>query len=436
MSTSSDIVLTKTVVDQATKTGARYHIRDAKLVGFGLRVEASGTKTYVVWYRADGGGRNAPRRFMIIGRHGPMTVDEARLKAKKILGAVANGEDPAGDLSAKRKEMDITALVDLYEREGCFIQRGKRIGEPMKPLTKKYTVSRLRHHVVPLLGSKRITVVGHTDIEKFVRDVAAGKTRSDKKIAPRTRVKVRGGDGAARKVVRDLSAVFSFAIHQGLLESNPVMRARVRKTDNERTWFLTPAELKRLGAAFDQLERDGANTMAIIICKLWALTGCRRNEIAGLKWSELDMENGVFRFEDSKTGKSVRPLPWSARLLLAKVNRSEDSVYVFPAEEGDGFYQGTSKVWPLVKNVSGLHDITPHTLRHTIGSLAVSHGENLVMTGSLLGHANVRSTAIYAHVQLDPMRKASERVARRVAAALGGGSVTVAAPAFVAANDR
>jgi integrase len=246
---------------------------------------------------------------------------------------------------------------------------------------------------------------------------------------------VRGGEGAARKVVRDLSAVYSFAIHQGLVASNPVMTARVRKTDNQRTRFLTPAELKRLGAAFDKLAAEGVNPMAITICKLWALTGCRRNEIAGLKWTEVDTENGVFRFEDGKTGKSVRPLPWSARLLLEKVERDPDSVYVFPAEEGDGFYQGTSKVWPLIKNASGLHDITPHTLRHTIGSLAVSHGENLVMTGSLLGHANARSTAIYAHVQLEPMRRASERVAQRVATAIGGSIAPQAAPAIAAAND-
>jgi integrase len=366
-----------------------------------------------------------------------MTVEQARTKAMRLLGAVANGEDPAGKLASKRKEMNITGLVDLYEAEGCYIQRGKRIGEPMKPLTKKYTMGRLRHHVIPLLGRKRITEVSPPDIEKFCRDVSGGKTRSDAKTAPRTRIIVKGGEGAARKVVRDLSAVFSFAIHQGLLESNPVARAKVRKTDNARDRFLTLVELKRLGAAFDKIEREGANPKAIAICKLWALTGCRRNEIAGLLWSEVDLAEGVFRFADTKTGKSIRPLPWGARMLLRSIGRTEGSDYVFPAESGDGFYAGTKKVWPEVKKAAKLDDITPHTLRHTIGSLAVSHGENLPMTGSLLGHVNPRSTAIYAHVQLEPMRQASERVSRRVASALGGpvGSIDVSVSRH-AANDR
>ena len=93
--------LTKRVVDAATSRAERFHVWDSELSGFGLRVEASGTKTFIVRYRADGGGRNAPRRFMTVGRYGTLTPDEARSKARQILGAVATGHDPAGDRSAK-----------------------------------------------------------------------------------------------------------------------------------------------------------------------------------------------------------------------------------------------------------------------------------------------------------------------------------------------
>src|SRR3546814_8383591 len=92
------------------------------------------------------------------------------------------GADPAAELKAKRKEMRIAELVDLYEKEGCYIQRGKRQGEAMKPLTKQYTLARLRHHVVPLLGSRRVSEVNAGDIERFFRDVEAGKTARDDKI--------------------------------------------------------------------------------------------------------------------------------------------------------------------------------------------------------------------------------------------------------------
>jgi integrase len=69
-----------------------------------------------------------------------------------------------------------------------------------------------------------------------------------------------------------------------------------------------------------------------------------------------------------------------------------------------------------------LPGITPHTLRHTLGSAAVSGGETLAMTGAILGHANHRSTSLYAHMQHDPARLAADRAVGPIAVALGGHS--------------
>ena len=199
MDGSSSVLLTKTEVDKAELRPERYHLWDVRLAGFGLRIEKSGTKTFVVRYRADGGGRSAPRRFVTVGRFGPLTVDEARRQARLLLGSAAMGDDPAGERQQKRKEMTTTRLVDRYESEGCFVQRGNSRGEPMKHRTRAYTLGRLEHHVVPLLGHKRVTEVGAGEIERFVRDVGAGKTAKDEKIAPRKRIIVRGGKARLEK---------------------------------------------------------------------------------------------------------------------------------------------------------------------------------------------------------------------------------------------
>lgn len=209
-----------------------------------------------------------------------------------------------------------------------------------------------------------------------------------------------GGDGAARKAVRDLSAVFSFAVR--------------------RERFLTLDEVSRLGAAFDAFEAAGTNKKAVTIVRLWALTGCRRDEIAGLRWSELDLERGMLVLADTKTGKSIRPLGAAAIALLEAIARDPESDFVFPAERGNGHYQGAKQLWPKVILKACLPGVTPHTLRHTMGSTAVSFGEALALTGAILGHANPRSTAIYAHVQYDPSRRAADRVTKRIADALAG----------------
>jgi integrase len=425
MAKRNQVRLTKRVVDASEPRDIRYIVWDNELNGFGLRVETSGSKTFVVRYRGDGGGRNAPQRFVTIGRFGNLTVDEARKQAKVVLGGVAVGEDPADERRVKRTEMKIAGLIDLYEEEGCFIQRGKRQGAPMKALTKKYTVSRLRHHVLPLLGHKRVNDVGVSDIERFFRDVAAGKSASDSKIGVRKRIIVRGGDGAARKVFRDLSAVFSFACRRGIATDNPCEKAVVQKTDNQRTRFLTLDEVRALGAACDALQADGVNAKALNITRLWALTGCRRHEIAELKWHEIDFERGLLILDDTKTGKSVRPLADAAVRLLKRIDRQEDSDFVFPADRGEGHFQGTKTIWPKIVKKAGLVGVTPHTLRHTMGATATSSGEALALTGAILGHANMRSTMIYAHVQHDPSRRAANRVGKTIAAALAG----AAAPA-------
>lgn len=398
--------------------------------GFGLRIEPSGIKTFLAKYRAEGGGRRAPERRVTIGRYGALTPEEARRQARRILGGAAIGADPAAELKAKRKAMRISELVDLYEKEGCYIQRGKRQGVPMKPRTKQYTLARLRHHVVPLLGNRRLSEVNAGDIERFFRDVEAGKTARDDKIGPRRRIVVRGGEGAARKVFRDLSAVFSFARRSEIVTRNPCETAAVKKTDNQKERFLTLEEIKRFGEALRELEKDGINRKALDIMRLWMLTGCRREEIASLKWQEVDFEHGCLRFGDTKTGKAVRPIGAAAIAVLKTIERIDNSEFVFPAGEGDGYFRGYKTPWKKVIEKARLPGVTPHTLRHTMGSTAISSGEAMAFTGAILGHANPRSTAIYAHVQHSPARRAADRVAERIAVALAGMSdLEVDAPA-------
>jgi hypothetical protein len=259
MAPKNSVFLTKETVDARKPCGKRYIVWDSELPGFGLRIGTTGEKTFVIKYRTQGGGRAAEQRWLVIGRYGAITPFEARKLAKVRLGSIAAGADPAADLQAKRREMTMAALIDLYEEEGCVIQRGKRQGVPMTPRTKAYTISRLRHHVIPLLGKRKAPEINAGDVERFVADVTAGKTAKDEKIGPRRRIIVRGGSGAARKVFQDLSAVFSFARRREIVARNPCETAAVRRTDKHKERYLTFEEITRLGAALDELETEGAN---------------------------------------------------------------------------------------------------------------------------------------------------------------------------------
>lgn len=411
--------LTKRNSDAVTPTCRPCYYFDTELPGFFLRVMPSGVKAWGFEYRA-GSGRSAPKRRTTIASFGKLTAEQARSEAKRLSAQVTSGYDPAGRKSEQARELTVAQLVDLYELEGCVVQRGSRQGQPMKERTKKLTLARLRNHVVPLLGRRKLSDLTPGDVEKFVSDVSRGKTSRDERVGMRARIIVRGGEGAARKVVRDLSAVLSFATRRGLLSINPCATAAVRKIDNKRQRYLNIEEITNLGTALEKLATEGVNPKALDIVRLWALTGCRRDEIAALKWSEVDLDNGLLVLDDSKTGKSVRPLATAAVAVLSKIERHEHSRFVFPAERGAGHYQGTKKVWPRIVARANLSGVTPHTLRHTVGSTAVSSGEALPLTGAILGHSNARSTSIYAHVQHDPSKRVADRVAQTIAAALRG----------------
>jgi len=176
------------------------------------------------------------------------------------------GGDPAGDVQGKRREKTMKELLDCYEDHGCFIQRGIHKGRPMKPMTKQFTMARLRHHVEPLLGHRRASEITSGDVERFVANVAAGKTAKDEKIGPRRRLIVRGGEGAARKGRTRSVGGIQLAGRHGFVTRNPVEKASIRKTNNR---FPTLEEVSRLGEAFDR-SRPGANTKAVAIATVGA----------------------------------------------------------------------------------------------------------------------------------------------------------------------
>ncbi len=414
MITSSAKRLSKRIVDAAAPQSKRYEIWDSEIPGFGLRISPSGSKTYFLRYRPNGGGRSAPKRFISIGKHGVLTPEQARSRARKIIGAVLNGDDPAMDLSAKRKEITLAALIDLYECEGAG---------HLKERTRQYVLARLRNHAVQLLGRRKISEITVKEIERMIQDVTAGKTARTINAGSRRQSIFRGGPGAAAKVSRDLSAVFTFAIREGLLTVNPCRAARKPK-DGKRDRYLKMDEIMRLGTALETVEREGANKMATDIIRLLLFTGCRRDEIAGLKWCEIDFEHSYLKLEETKTGKSIRPLGAPALALLSKQCRYSGTDYVFPSlnglKPGNGFYQGTKRVWKRVRELAGFEGVVLHTLRHTVGSAAVSAGESLAITGALLGHVNSRSTDVYAHIADDPAKRAADRVYTTISNALSG----------------
>lgn len=404
--------ITKSTVDKAKAQAKDYFLWDSELKGFGVKIANGGRKSYVCKFRV-GTGRSAPTRRMTIGAHGsPWTVDQARAEARRILGHVANGADPALEKQEAKKKINVAELCDLYLEHGTGTK---------KPSTIATDRGRIERHIKPLLGKKKVPEVTRADIKKFLRDVATGKTARDEKTKLRGRAIVKGGKGAATRTVGLLGGIFSFAFDGGLINENPV-RGVKRFPDKKGHRYLSHAELVALGQALDSAAMEGGNPFAIAILKLLIFTGARRGEIESLKWSEIDFEAGYLRLSESKTGQKAIPLNAGALAILDGVERIEGSNYVFPAHRGASHYVGTPKVWRSVRDLAGLGDVRIHDLRHSFASIAVSGGASLPIIGALLGHSDSATTQRYAHLHDDPLKAAAESVGGRIAASLSGGT--------------
>lgn len=433
--------LTKRSIDQVEPQAKRLVVWDTELAGFGLRVEPSGAKAYIVRYRAGGGGRNAPQRYMTLGRPEALTPDDARRRARETLGAVMVGEDPADKLAAARKEMTVADLCDLYLADALHMPT--RRGTLMKPHTLRCGRGLVAAHIKPLLGPKRLSSVEAQDVERFLVEVATGKTRAPEGAeGKRGGRPARGGKGAASHAVGWLSAMFGHARRLGLVKVNPclgVSKFASRKVER----FLSTDELDRLGAAMREAETIGIawepdpakkskhapkaenrfvklDAGAVAAIRLLLLTGARCGEILGLKWEWVDLERGILFLPDSKTGKKAIILNGPAMAVLEGLPRV--GPFVIPGADPETPRVDLKKPWATLCRRADLVGVRIHDLRHTHASFGVSAGFGLPIVGKLLGHTQPQTTARYAHLDIDPVRRASDAIGKTLSDALAGRS--------------
>src|SRR5262245_971544 len=210
---------------------------DTMVTGFGVRRQRSEAFTYFVFYRtADG-----RQRWQTIGRHGaPWTPDTARAEARRLLGVVASGADPAASKHDSRKALTVATLCDRYltdAENGAILTR---FGASKRPSTLSKDRGRVARHIVPLIGPLKVASVTDDDIKQLRDAIAGGET------AKYGFARVKGGKSTATRVLRLLGAIFGYAMENKLRPDNPV-RGVPKFADRVRTRSMTDAEYRALG---------------------------------------------------------------------------------------------------------------------------------------------------------------------------------------------
>jgi integrase len=384
--------LTKRAVEAfGPPTEAQIVYWDSEIRGFGVRVLKSGLKTFVLQYR----NAEGIKRRINIGRYGIMTVERARDQARIKLGAVAGGEDPADQARRARKGITVAEVCDWYlaeARAGNILGRKNR---PIKASSLDMDESRIKTHIKPLLGRRVVSHLTIADVEQMQADVKSGKTA--RPHGGGRGGKATGGPGVAGRCVGTLQAIIGHAKHKGLLTEHPTRGAR-KLNGNKKKRRLSVAEIEALGTAIAYAERNGENPVALDVVRLLLLTGYRRQEAQAMHREWVYSDGGYVTFPDTKSDAQIRAIGPAAIRVIETQPIIVGNPHVFPSATADGPFTAVAACLTRICRLAGIGGVTPHTLRHTFGSVAGDLGFSELTIRAMLGHASQNVTQDYIHV--------------------------------------
>ena len=347
---------------------------DVKLSGFGLQVTAAGHKSYVVQYRS--GGRS--KRMKVDGR---LSLEQARKRARVLLGQVAHGGDP---LTERRRKEDIqrNSLRVICEQ---FLAREGRTMRSADAWRRA-----LERAVFPMLGSRPISELKRSDIARLLDHIEDER-----------------GPAASDTCLSILRRIMNWHAARSDDFRSPIVRGMSRQGSNARSRILNDEEIR---AVWQAAGNTGGPFGAFV--RLLLLTAARRNECAKMEWSEVS--DGVWTLPSVRNKVKVdlaRPLSGAAQAVLAELPRFHNSPFVFSYTGRTalrGFAQGKMR-FDAQCGVTGwqLHD-----LRRTARSLMSRAGVPSEHAERCLGHVIPGVEGIYnRHAYRQEMLHAYERLA-------------------------
>jgi integrase len=298
--------------------------------------------------------------------------------------------------------------------------------QSLRPSTRQAYETHLVQHVLPELGHLRLLDLRSHHIEEMYRQITDANPRRERPIGPTT----------MRRIHATLNSALNTAVRRGLIRRNPATTVDLPHPSpvTPRAW--TSEEV----AAFLTATRD--DHLAVLY-RLLVLTGLRRGEAVGLRWSDLDLTTGkltVNRQVVSVDGELIIGPPKSdagrrtvaldqgtVELLRLRHRRDRiahwsstdedfDNTPVFRRSDGKGVHPAyVSRHFTTLVTRHGLPPIRLHDLRHTSASIGLAGGETLLEVSRRLGHSSITVTAdIYSHVSAATAAESAERLANLI----------------------
>lgn len=350
----------------AAKGKRDYHY-DTKERSLVLAVTDKGSKSFYLYKRIDG----RPER-VLLGRFPDISVENARTLAAKAKGKIAHGANPQNENRAIRTEIKFGELFSEYMERYSKIHKRSWI----------YDEREINKHLSHWFN-KRISTIKRNEIEKLHH-----------------RMGNENGIYAANRILERIKVIFNKAIEWGWQGENPANGIK-KYREKSRDRFLHPDEMPRFFEALALEENEGARDFFM----LSLLTGARKSNTLAMRWEEINFDRAIWRIEETKNSEpqTVTLSPQAVEILKDRKLKSI-SEWVFPGKGKAGHLADPKKAWQRVLQRADIQDLRIHDLRRTLGSWQAAAGANSYIIGKSLGHKSQQSTAVYARLNLDPVR--------------------------------
>lgn len=348
---------------------------------------------------------------------------------------------PDINMTAKQIEKEVQRQAVLFEEQcnnGTVYTDGRmKLAEfvpiyletaksKLSPIVFEKYVRMLNICIVPMLGHLKLKDIKSIHIQRFVNALEERDTHLDGKPGKLSASTI-------RRYYTVVQSVLHSALKMGLIGINPADSDRITlpKIEEETTEIFTDEELSNL---LQCLEYEPLQFKLLIHLAL--NTGCRRGELVGLKWSDINYKTGILTVSRSnykltgdtkinskstKTGKSRKIMLPPYCITMLKQHRTEQvktqsmlgdrwegDNWIFTQADGKPMYPTTpTQSFSKFLKRNGLTHKKFHALRHTSATLLLSNGTNIKNVATRLGHAQLKTTDRYVHAVEQAEREAA-----------------------------
>lgn len=337
-----------------------------------LAVTSKGTKTFYLYRKIDG----KPERIFI-GLFPDLTIDQARNKAVELKNQIAQGINP----NTKKQSKHGILFGDFFVNE--YIE--KHAKEHKK--TWEYDLTCYNRFFIKFKNTElsKITV---TDIRIMHDEIS--KT---------------SGKFMANRSLDILKSAYNKAVSWGIASENPAVGITKFK-EKSRDRFINHNEFAKF---FESLNAE-TNTVIRDYIYISLLTGARKANVLSMKWEDINFEAKTWYIKETKNGESqtIPLVPRAIEILKNIQTHQSKNIYAFPSISKTGHLVEPKSAWKRILERAGIDNLRLHDLRRTLGSYLAMTGASNFVIGKTLNHKSQAATAIYARMNIDPVREAME----------------------------